>query len=316
MEPVPALVAVGASYIAYLLGWRRIRVAQGRRKGPALQALARYDHRALAVELAATLAPANLEAAGSRIVPIPTGTPLGPMPEPWATAPWAFAKPSALADARDALLLGVVEEAVTRSTGAPAALVASLFGWAFCFRVFSGEADRALAVANAYAALPGHRGDVANRLLAQAHSLFAEGLGPGREREVQATLGLARWKALEKPSASPALSGLGPHLEILRLGWWNLEIGEWTTRRRLRRALSRFPDAPVLHLIRAHLAASLGEGQRAADHLAKALYYARGDTFYARPIVESPWLSFSRPTLAARARGLLKEERDGGTGSD
>lgn len=311
MEPIPALIAVGASYAAYLLGWRRVRVAQGRRKGPELRALALYDHRALARE-SASLGPDQAMAGGARLVPVPVAGALGPLPEPWASAGWNFARPSVLSESRDLLLLGLTEEAALRASSSAPSDVASLFCWAFFFRLFSGESERALAVAEAYASIPGRSPDVAARLLVQGLSFRAESLPPGGDREAVATRALQVWRSLEAPCGSPALSGLRPHLEILRLGWWNLEIGEWQVRRHLRRALTKHPEAPVLHLIKAHLAAVLGEGQRAADHLAKALYYARGDSFYALPIVNSPYLSLSRPTLAARARALVRENRSHG----
>lgn len=105
---------------------------------------------------------------------------------------------------------------------------------------------------------------------------------------------------------APAWSVLAAHLEVQRLSFWNQERVEWVVRRALRRALARHPDAPAPHLVRAHLEASLGNAEAAADQLARALYYARGDAFYARPIVASPAVARLRPALDAQARALLE----------
>jgi len=102
-----------------------------------------------------------------------------------------------------------------------------------------------------------------------------------------------------------AEAGLAAHFEVLRLSFWDLEWREMTVRRHLRRALHRYPQAPVLHLVRAHLSAVLGDGPGATDWLARALYYARGDLFYARPIAASAYVARVRPALAAQARSLL-----------
>lgn len=105
---------------------------------------------------------------------------------------------------------------------------------------------------------------------------------------------------------SPTWSVLAAHLEIQSLSFWNMERAELVVRRALRRALARHPDAPGPHLVRAHLEASLGNAEAAADQLARALYYARGDAFYAKPIVASPSMARLRPALNAQARALLE----------
>ncbi|HEY0840511.1 MAG TPA: hypothetical protein VGD74_10030 [Vulgatibacter sp.] len=110
---------------------------------------------------------------------------------------------------------------------------------------------------------------------------------------------------------APAWSVLAAHLEIQRLSFWNHERVEWVVRRALRRALARHPDAPAPHLVRAHLEASLGNAEAAADQLARALYYARGDAFYARPIVASPAMARLRPALVSQARALLESSAEG-----
>lgn len=69
-------------------------------------------------------------------------------------------------------------------------------------------------------------------------------------------------------------------------------------RRRLGALLRDAPTEPILHFELAHLHAQRGEGERCLDALAKAIFHSRGDPFYARPLLESPWAVAARPGLA------------------
>ncbi|AKU91553.1 hypothetical protein [Vulgatibacter incomptus] len=219
MELVPALATVGGSYACYLLVWRRVRAAIGRRRGPDLPALSAYDHLALEREL----------------------------------------------------------EALAHDATAP-------------------ESGESLAV----------------RFVAMSEARHADSLPPGPTRHAAAAAALASLRRLgDAPMRTPAWSGLEAHLETLRISLWSLEMGEVVVRRLLRRALGRHPEAPCLHLVRAHLAATLGDPSGAADHLARALYYAGSDPFYAKPIVASPYLARVRPALDAQARALLAKPESG-----
>jgi hypothetical protein len=82
------------------------------------------------------------------------------------------------------------------------------------------------------------------------------------------------------------------------LGAWD---AFWLTRR-LRRGLAIDPRSSILHYTLAYLHAVRGEGDRCLDAAAKAFYFAGGDRFYARPILESPWVAGARPALVREVR--------------
>lgn len=152
------------------------------------------------------------------------------------------------------------------------------------------------------------RPELRDRLIeALQRAQLADAVPPGPARIEAAHKALASLRrvgglALE----APGWSGLAAHLDVQRLSFWSMEEAELRARRRLRRSLARHPEAPSLHLVRAHLEASLGNVESAADQLARALYYAKGDPFYARPIVASPAMARLRPALDAQARAVLE----------
>ncbi|WP_373047910.1 hypothetical protein [Vulgatibacter sp.] len=315
METLPALLTVAGSYAGYLLALRRVRVYRGRKAGPSLELLRRYDHVALAGELSPVRAADDTTATGPRLVPVPSG-PVGTLPAIWAEAPWSFAAPTRLAAAREELLLGLPAEAAAQAAGqgAPPEAVRSLFTWAFLHRLFGGELAMAREIAEALRTLDPGAGSLVHRLLARLEAVRAEVEPGATEAAAAAGLEHLRRGAVRGLPAPPAEAGLVAHFEVLRLTLWELEWRELAVRRQLRRAQARHPQAPVLHLVRAHLAAVLGDGPGAADHLARALYYARGDAFYARPVAASPYLARVRPALVAEARGLLDGARQQGGG--
>lgn len=317
METIPAILTVGGSYAGYLLAFRRVRVARGRRSGPEASVVERYDHVALAAELEAVAAADDTKAGGDRVAPVPTG-PLGTLPAPWSDAPWSRAAPSRLAAARDQLLLGLPDPAAAEvlREPAPPESVRSLFAWAVLHRLFAGELALAADIVEALRTLDAGADVLCHRLLARLEAVKAELAGPGPAREAACAAGLKHVRRGATPAApGPAEAGLAAHLEVLRLSFWDLEWRELIVRRHLRRALQRYPQAPVLHLVRAHLATVLGDGPGATDWLARALYYARGDAFYARPIAASPYVARVRPALAVQARALLSVTPSEGQGA-
>ncbi|HWV37624.1 MAG TPA: hypothetical protein VN033_04000 [Vulgatibacter sp.] len=209
MDLIPALLIVGASYAGYLLAWRRVRAARGRRRGPDPAAVSAFDYAALEREL------------------------------------------PGLCEARPELRDRFIE--------------------------------------------------------ALQRARLADAAAPGPARVESALEALAALRRVREATLdAPGWSGLAAHLEVQRLSFWSLEYAELRARRWLRKALARHPDAPSLHLVRAHLEASLGNAEGAADQLARALYYAKGDPFYARPIVASPAMARLRPALDAQARAVLE----------
>jgi len=315
VETLPALITVAGSYAGYLLAFRRVRVARGRLARPEPAVVERYDHVALAAELEDVRADDDTHGVGPRIVPVPTG-PLGTLPTAWADAPWSFEAPSRLRSARDQLLLGLPDAAAAEALAQdpPPESLRSLFTWAFFHRLFAGELGLAGEMAEALRTLDPASARLCHRLLARLEAVRAELLEPGAAREAAAAAGLAhlRRAGLRTEDPPPAEAGLAAHLEVLRLSFWDLEWRELVVRRHLRRAMAVHPQAPVLHLVRAHLAAVLGDGPGATDWLARALYYARGNPFYARPIAASAYVARARPALAAQARNLLAAASPGG----
>lgn len=315
VEKLPALLLVVGSYAGYLLAWRRVRVARGRRQIEGAELLRHYDHAALAAELGEVCAADDTAAAGPRVAPIPVG-PLGALPAPWAEAPWTREAPGRLRGARDELLRGLPAEAAAAAAveGAPPAAIRSLFTWACLHRLFGGELAAAAECAASLVLLDPGAAPLGHRLLARVETVRAELEKPGPAREAACTRALDHLRRGREGGdlPGPAELGLRAHLEVLRLSFWDLEWRELVARRLLRAALALHPAAPPLHLVRAELAAALGDPAGAADHLARALYYARGAPFYAGPIAAAPWVARVRPALAAEARRLLAGE--GGEG--
>jgi hypothetical protein len=309
VDPLVAIGVVALSYSVSMLGWRRVRVIVGRRDGIERAVFAAYDHRALALERAAEVPAVPVEATGPVVAAVAAGAatlPLGELPEPWRGAPWGRATPAALREARDHLLAGRVDEAAALAAGHPAA--ASLFAWASLARLFAGELAAALEVARALPAAAPDAAPVAARLAAQvlARAVEVTPPGPDRAAALREALAAARAAGGGAPDAPPALVGLAAHLRLLGISPFTLETTQLVVGRSLQRALARPPDAPYLHLCRAHLAAALGEGEAAALHLARALYYARGERFYARAVRGSGWLARHRPALFAGAADALE----------
>lgn len=79
-------------------------------------------------------------------------------------------------------------------------------------------------------------------------------------------------------------------------------VSAFVLRRRLARQLHQSPRDPALHYEEAHLHAARAEGEPCLDALARALYFSGGETFYARPLLDSPWAAKSRPSLVEKAR--------------
>jgi len=157
-------------------------------------------------------------------------------------------------------------------------------------------------------ALAPEEGGLLQAVQVEARRAHVVAAGPKRDAAVQATLGALRQLG-DAPLRSPAWTALAPHLLTLRLSLAWMELEEFAARRALRKALAVHPAAPALHLVGAHLEAKLGHPDAAVDWLARALYYANGDPFYARPIAASPYIARRRPALDLQARKLLDPAR-------
>ncbi|MGC4116592.1 MAG: hypothetical protein QM765_18875 [Myxococcales bacterium] len=108
---------------------------------------------------------------------------------------------------------------------------------------------------------------------------------------------------LDRGPKTPGLVYLAVHV---RLTWLthelNLEPSVAMASYQLRNALKRFGDLPFLYLSLAHAQALLGRHGEALDELGRALYYARGDRFYERAVLEDGFVWRTRPALAAQCK--------------
>ncbi len=102
---------------------------------------------------------------------------------------------------------------------------------------------------------------------------------------------------------------LREHLFLTRrVGPFNLELAVFASKRRLRRALERYSDAPALHFVRAHASAQMGFNSQVLDDLARAVYFSRQSPFYLQAVVELPWVAEARPALHQQCRAILESK--------
>lgn len=303
MHPVAAFLIVLGAYTATMLAWRRLVIWRSRTGGPELALLAGFDHAALARELAEELRP---PAGGGSpeertAAPAPELPPLAGLPAAWHSC--TFAVDAAFAPARERIEAGQPAAAAELARDRDA--LRGLLTWGCLSRLFAGDAGVALACALALREADAVLGA---RLSAQVLARRAELLPQGTERVklCEEALEDCRRAGAGARMAPPGLAGLAAHLETLGISVWTLEIAAFRVRRRLDRIERRAPHAPFVHLTRAHLAALLGDGESAMEHLARALYHARGEAFYARVIGGSSYVERVRPSLSARARSLQR----------
>jgi tetratricopeptide (TPR) repeat protein len=280
---------LAAAYMVAMFVWHRLRLLRRRAAGPSLELLRRFDYRAVWDELLPSLP----DQPGA---PAPqAGSPTAP--RFFAQSPWELDEPFARRVERDALKAGAVPAADAREPEA-----AWLFVHFAVRRIFEGDLDGAEAIAERL-----EEGQ-AGRLLATIELARAERAAsikdlPGARKAALAAL--TRVRALEREvGASPGLSYLSAHL---RLAWLTHEVNlEWSVGAALvtlRRALRRFGDLPPLYLSLAHAQALLGRHEEALDELGRAVYYARGDAFYSRAVLEDGFVFRTRPALAAQCKG-------------
>jgi hypothetical protein len=101
---------------------------------------------------------------------------------------------------------------------------------------------------------------------------------------------------------------LREHLFLtLHVHTFNLELAVFASKRRLIRALERFPDMPALHFARAHASSLLGFTRAVLDDLARAVYFSRQSQFYLQAVVDMPWIEEARPALLHECRAALAQ---------
>jgi hypothetical protein len=120
-------------------------------------------------------------------------------------------------------------------------------------------------------------------------------------------------EVLDKLDDAPALEThaqiyLREHLYLtLRVHPFNLELASFGSKRRLMRALERFPEAPALHFARARASSLIGFNGAVLDDLARAVYFSRQSPFYLRAVVDMAWVGEARPALLHQCRAALAQ---------
>ncbi len=129
------------------------------------------------------------------------------------------------------------------------------------------------------------------------------------EREAHAAL--AQIRALGGPRQEPWLAYLDAHIRLTYLAnATNLEIVAVMVMVGLRRALHRFGPSPLLHLALAQAETLLGSLQSAVDELGRAAYYAKGDPFFLRLVLESRYVEAMRPGLHRQCQDWIDRKSD------
>jgi hypothetical protein len=287
---IAALLATGYLVVMFVL--HRIRLRHCHTNGPSLDLLRRFDYRALWDEL---LPDEPQPGAPAPCADAPAA------PRAYAQSPWELERPPSHRELRDALLGGSCPEID------PGDAQARWLGCHFAIRrVLLGDLDGAAALAARLPSIDSQR-MLASIDLARAERRQAVRDRAGARRAVLSAL--ARAEGSRESSAG--LSYLSAHL---RLAWLtdeiNLEQSALGTLVRLRRALRRFGERPCLHYAKAHAEALLGRHEEALDELGRALYFSQGDPFYARPILECPFVARERPALFAQCRALAEKRSE------
>lgn len=112
-----------------------------------------------------------------------------------------------------------------------------------------------------------------------------------------------------EPESTAAGVYLREHLFLQRrVGLLNLELAVFGSKRRLRRALERYSDAPALHFVRAKASAQMGFNSQVLDDLGRAVYFSKQSPFYLKAVVELPFVAEARPALHQQCRALLESK--------
>ena len=294
---------LAAAYIAAMFVLHRLRVYRRRAAGPCVDLLRRFDYRAVWDELLACVP--RREGAPAPGADSPTA------PAFYQTSPWELPEPPSLKAERDSLLRGVVPNLDARAPDA---------GWLFVHfavrAIFAGDLDAAESLAERLEEAQ------AGRLLATIDLARAERAASVRDpasARKAALQALARVRELTaRGPQTPGLAYLAAHVQLAWLTHEvNLEASVAIASWKLRKALKTFGDLPFLHLALAHAQALLGRHAETLDELGRAVYYARGDRFYARAILEDGFVWRARPALAAQCKpaqpapGELPRPQDG-----
>lgn len=315
------ILLVTSGYLVLLFVSHRVRLARARSRGIPASRFAPFDHRTLLEELSEVYEaglPSERPAPDAPAAPPePARKDLGrPVtflrPDVWESDDAAGLSEVAI-EARSRVRAGdeasVAEIVDVAQSPADSQALASLGIHAFLERLYAGELDAAARVLSLLPAWT--NGLLSPRLvekhLAQIAYLRGEGAGTARDRRAYRHLAEARRRIARAGAgggfADPGTLALSAHLELrhythaLNLEWQLVRVG-----RRLKRALAEHPASAILFYEMALYSAIRGKGEDAVDHLARALYYARGEAFYLSAVIDVPEVARMKPALVHQAR--------------
>lgn len=283
---------LAAAYLVWMFVGYRVRLWRKRSAGPPLPLLRRFDYRAVLDELG----PPYREGLPALPASVPGHLLPDAAPAFLRDSPWESGAPASHAAMRESLLRG---ETPGIDPGDKTGVSLALH--CFMHRLLGGDLEGALAVSSV---LPQELSSCARALAGLALAERAEGVrdAHGARRAAQGALRQAE-RALELVPSSPARHYLVAHL---RLSFFTHAVNlEWAVARAaslLRRGLECAMETPCLYFGLAHAAALLGREDEVVDELGRALYYARGDAFYAKALAEDGYLARIRPALVATRR--------------
>lgn len=328
----PWILLAVAGYVVILWIVHRFRRRGARRRGLTPERLSAFDHRGFLDDLKeiyeAALGPDGEEREGA---PVPEGT--GKLPPKlaerlgappawlrpdvwergslaWAAEPVRRARDRAAAG-RDAEVDGCVEAGQDPEVDQQLAALGIHF---FVVRLYGGDLDGAARVLRR---LPTWTRDrisvrVVDKHLAGLAALRAEAEERAGPHVREARRAIARAGGGGR-YADGGTRALWAHLS-LRHGRSLLfeEIVLFQVDRAIRKGLSENRSSPLLYYELAHCCLWRGRTEEAVEHLARALYFAGRDPFYARPILDSPEVARLKPALVRQARTRLASEGTAG----
>jgi hypothetical protein len=129
--------------------------------------------------------------------------------------------------------------------------------------------------------------------------------------ENEAHAALAEVRKLGGTKREAWLAYLDAHVRLTYLAnATNLELVCITVLIGLNRALARFGPSPLLHLALAHAQTLFGQLNAAVHELGRAAYYANGDTFFLKLVLDSSYVEVARPVLHQQCEEWLAKQAE------
>ncbi len=307
------ILLVTLGYGLAVLLWHRLKLHWARRDGVPLSRFEPFDHRTLLEELRPLYEAGLPGGEATRRRPRGESAALGD-PVDWLSTAWDAMDPKRLPDpvarALAALRAGEIASAGAGVTPTQARRIdqalTSLGLHFFLDALYALRLDEAEAILERLPEWTNRK--ISPRLVdkyrAQIALLRAE-RSKGRQRRRAAAA--ARRAILRAGGgevfAEPGTRALWSHV-LLRYFTHGLNL-EWRlfqVDRGLRKSLAEHRSAAILYYELAYAAAYRGHSAAAVDHLARALFYAKGDVFYVRAILDAPEVQRIKPVLVEQVR--------------